>query len=122
FTFTNNRLLLLSDIGEPYDPKTKKGVIGRNFNGQFNNVHLGARGFFDDKKFNLYMGAGALGATFSDFQADHFDHSDLDFIHGGQVELRQYGDGAISSNNVRMIRQNGGRNLRKTLFFMQIEL
>src|SRR5690625_4688618 len=24
FTFTNNRLLLLSDIGEPYDPKTKK--------------------------------------------------------------------------------------------------
>ncbi|HLR51821.1 MAG TPA: GMC family oxidoreductase [Candidatus Avamphibacillus sp.] len=117
FTFTNNRLLLLSDIGEPYDPKTKKGVIGRNFNGQFNNVHLGARGFFDDKKFNLYMGAGALGATFSDFQADHFDHSDLDFIHGGQVELRQYGDGAISSNNVPNDTPKWGPEFKKNSIF-----
>src|SRR5699024_1932041 len=87
FTFTNNRLLMLSEIGEPYNPKTRKGVIGRNFNGQYNNSHLGARGFFKDKKFNLYMGAGALGATFSDFQADKFDHADLDFIHGGQIEI-----------------------------------
>ncbi len=100
FTFTNNRLLMLSEIGEPYNPKTRKGVIGRNFNGQYNNSHLGARGFFKDKKFNLYMGAGALGATFSDFQADKFDHTDLDFIHGGQIEIRQYGDGAIASNKV----------------------
>ena len=35
FTFTNNRLLLLSGIGQPYNPKTKTGVIGRNFNAQF---------------------------------------------------------------------------------------
>src|SRR5699024_10896721 len=49
FTFTNNRLLMLSDIGRPYDPETRKGVIGRNFNGQYNSVHLGARGFFDNK-------------------------------------------------------------------------
>src|SRR5690625_7962321 len=51
FTFTNNRLLMLSEIGEPYDPETKKGVIGRNFNGQFNITFLGVRGFFDNKKF-----------------------------------------------------------------------
>src|SRR5699024_7762439 len=83
FTFTNNRLLMLSNIGEPYDPKTKKGVIGRNFTGQFNMAFLGARGFFDDKKFNWYMGAGALGGTMSDFAADNFDHTDVDFINGG---------------------------------------
>ncbi|MBO1914397.1 GMC family oxidoreductase, partial [Microvirga sp. 3-52] len=54
FTFANNRLLLLSGIGRPYDPKTKKGVIGRNFNGQFNITFLGARGYFKNKKFNYY--------------------------------------------------------------------
>src|SRR5690625_4789378 len=43
FTFTNNRLLLLSKIGEPYDPKKRSGVIGRNFNGQFNIAFLGAQ-------------------------------------------------------------------------------
>ncbi|MUV36463.1 Gluconate 2-dehydrogenase (acceptor) [Lentibacillus sp. JNUCC-1] len=100
FTLTNNRLLMLSGIGEQYDPKTRKGVIGRNFNGQFNLTFRGARGYFDDKKFNLYMGAGALGATLSDYAADNFDHSDVDFINGGGIELRQYGDGAIASNHV----------------------
>src|SRR5699024_7359018 len=44
FAFTNNRLLMLSDIGEQYDPETREGIIGRNFNGQYNNIHLGARG------------------------------------------------------------------------------
>src|SRR5699024_5753346 len=46
FTFTNNRLLMLSDIGKRYDPKTREGVIGRSFNGQFNIAFLGAHGFF----------------------------------------------------------------------------
>lgn len=100
FSFTNNRLLMLSEIGTQYDPTTRKGTIGRNFNGQFNITFLGARGFFEDKKFNLYMGAGALGGTMSDFAGDNFDHTDLDFIHGGGIELRQYGDAAIATNHV----------------------
>lgn len=99
FAFTNNRLLMLSDIGEQYDPETKEGVIGRNFNGQYNSAFNGVRGFFEDEKFNLYMGAGALGAAVNDYAADNFDHSDLDFIGGGAIELRQYGFGAISSSN-----------------------
>lgn len=50
FVFTNTRLLLLSDVGEPYDPKTGKGVIGKNFTGHFNNVtYLGAVGFLITK-------------------------------------------------------------------------
>ncbi|PID24776.1 GMC family oxidoreductase [Sporosarcina sp. P7] len=100
FSFTNNRLLMLSEIGTQYDPTTRKGTIGRNFNGQFNITFLGARGYFEKKKFNLYMGAGALGGAMSDFAGDNFDHSNLDFINGGGIEMRQYGDGAISTNHV----------------------
>ncbi|HLR08796.1 MAG TPA: GMC family oxidoreductase [Bacillota bacterium] len=117
FTFTNNRLLMLSDIGRPYDPETRKGVIGRNFNGQYNSVHLGARGFFDNKKFNLYMGAGALGAAINDFAADNFDHSDLDFLGGGAIEIRQYGDGAITSNKVPDGTPRWGKEFKKNSIF-----
>ncbi len=99
FAFTNNRLLMLSDIGEQYDPETREGVIGRNFNGQYNSAFHGAIGYFENEKWNLYMGAGALGAAVNDYAADNFDHTDVDFIGGGAIELRQYGFGAISSSN-----------------------
>ena len=117
FAFTNNRLLMLSDIGEQYDPETREGIIGRNFNGQYNNIHLGARGFFDDKKFNLYMGAGALGGVINDFAADNFDHSDLDFIGGGAIELRQYGDAGIASNNVPSDTPQWGKEFKKNSIY-----
>lgn len=99
FVFANNRILMLSDIGEKYDPETREGTIGRNFTGEFNFEALGARGFFENEKFNLYMGAGALGAVVNDYAADNFDHTDLDFLGGGAIELRQYGFGAIASSN-----------------------
>lgn len=117
FTFTNNRLLMLSGIGEQYDPTTRKGVIGRNFNGQFNITFLGATGFFDDQKFNLYAGAGALGATMSDFAADNFDHTDLDFIHGGAIEYRQYGNTALASNIVPKDTARWGPEFKKNSVF-----
>ncbi|AXF57491.1 GMC oxidoreductase [Salicibibacter kimchii] len=99
FTFTNTRLLLLSEIGEPYNPDTGEGIIGKNFTGHSLSF-LGARGFFNDRKFNLHMGAGALGATISDFTADNFDHTDLDFLHGGEVYIGQNGDRPIDNNHV----------------------
>jgi gluconate 2-dehydrogenase alpha chain len=118
FTFTNNRLLLMSEIGKPYDPKKREGVIGRNFNGQFNITFLGATGFFDNKKFNLHMGGGALGATFSDLAGDHLDNTDLDFIHGGGIELRQYGDGPINNNPVPKGTPGWGKEFKeKSLFY-----
>lgn len=64
----------MSKIGKPYDPQTRDGVIGRNFNGQFYITFRGAKGFCKDKKFNLYMGAGALGGAFSDLAGDNFGH------------------------------------------------
>lgn len=118
FTFTNNRMLMLSDIGKQYDPKTRTGVIGRNFNGQFNSAALGARGFFDKKKFNLYMGAGALGGVFTDLAGDNLDHTDLDFLHGGAVEIRQYGVGGIGSNKVPEGTPNWGQAFKdKALYY-----
>ncbi|GGJ94039.1 GMC family oxidoreductase [Lentibacillus kapialis] len=117
FTFTNNRLLMLSEIGKPYNPESRTGVIGKNFNGQMNITFLGARGFFKDKKFNLYGGAGALGGTMSDFAADNFDHSDVDFINGGAIELRQYGEGAITSNRVPKDTPNWGSEFKKNANF-----
>ncbi|WP_153731485.1 GMC family oxidoreductase [Sporosarcina obsidiansis] len=117
FSFTNNRLLMLSKIGQQYDPKTRKGTIGRNFNGQMNITFQGARGFFKDKKFNLYMGAGALGGTMSDFAGDNFDHTDLDFINGGGIEFRQYGHGAIATNNVPDDTPSWGPEFKKNSVF-----
>jgi len=118
FTFSNNRLLMLSDIGEIYNPETRKGTIGRNFTGQFNSTFLGATGFFNEKKFNYYMGAGGLGGALSDYDADIFDHTDLDFIHGGGIELRQYGDAAIKNNFVPRGTPSWGEEFKeKSLFY-----
>src|SRR5690625_4783109 len=46
------------------------------------------------------MGAGALGATVDDYNGDNFDHSDLDFIHGGSISITQTGRRPILSNPV----------------------
>ncbi len=100
YTLSNVKLMLLSEIGEPYNPETKKGVIGKNAGG-FTGAGTGeATGFFEDKKFNLAMGAGALGGTFSDLDSDNLDTSDLDFIGGGIVEMRLHGEDPIGYNAV----------------------
>ncbi|AIF44325.1 GMC family oxidoreductase [Virgibacillus sp. SK37] len=101
FIFTNTRLLLLSEIGTPYNPKSGKGIIGKNFTGHFNNInYLGARGFFDEKKFNNFAGAGAFGATIDDFSGDNIDHSQLKFLHGFEVQIQTTGNRPIATNFV----------------------
>jgi len=57
-------------IGAPYDPVSGKGTVGRNYCYQ---TSAGARLMFDDKHFNTFIGAGALGQTIDDFQGDAFD-------------------------------------------------
>lgn len=97
YTFNNSRLLLLSELGEPYDPNKQKGVIGKNYCYQ---ISVGRTGFFEDKKFNVAMGSGALAATVDDYNGDNFDHDDLGFIHGGSITIGQYGSRPINNNNV----------------------
>ena len=99
YTISNTHIMLLSEIGTPYDPKTGKGVIGKNSAG-LSTPGGGAAGFFEEKKFNLFMGSGALGGTFSDLDNDNIDSSVVDFIGGGICEIRQRGSGAIQFNPV----------------------
>jgi gluconate 2-dehydrogenase alpha chain len=98
YGMNNARLLLNSKLGRPYDPKTGKGVIGKNYAYQ---MYLGqAYGFFKEKDFNVYAGAGALGAQIDDFNGDFFDHSDLKFLHGATIHITQLGDRPIANNRV----------------------
>ena len=98
YIFNNVRLLLLSGIGRQYNPKTGTGMIGKNYTDH--HTITGAIAYFEDKKFNSYIGTGALGSAYNDFNADNFDHSDIDFIHGGQIEMHLMGNEPIANNPV----------------------
>ena len=83
FALNNVRLLLLSRIGQPYDPATGKGVVGRSYAYQ---TTSGAQVFFDDKvNINPFMRSGACGTVIADFVSDNFDHGPLGFLGGGYV-------------------------------------
>lgn len=93
FTFENVRLMLLSGVGTPYDPNTNVGTTGRNYAYQTAN---GVQLFFDDKNFNPFIGAGALGMGIDDFNNDNFDHSGLGFFGGGSTRVTPIGAAPIS--------------------------
>jgi gluconate 2-dehydrogenase alpha chain len=82
FTFNNTKLLLLSKMGRPYDPRTREGVVGRNFTHQ---VVLGAHSFWDGKHLRRFMGSGANGMLIDDLNADNFDHHGLGFMGGASI-------------------------------------
>ncbi len=83
FAQHNAHLLLLSRIGEPYDPKTNQGVTGRNYAYQITS----SVDVFLDENINPFMGAGALGQAVDEFNGDNFDHGPLGFIGGGYIAL-----------------------------------
>jgi gluconate 2-dehydrogenase alpha chain len=82
FSLNNVHLLLLSKIGQPYDPATGQGMIGKNYTYQ---AGTQATLFYEGKHFNQYMGAGSLSMALDDYNGDNFDHSGLDFIGGGVI-------------------------------------
>ncbi len=66
WTANNLRLLLLSKIGEPYNPSTGQGTLGKNLTHQVNQqIEL-----FFDKPLNLFMGTGGLGYAVGEFAGD----------------------------------------------------
>jgi gluconate 2-dehydrogenase alpha chain len=82
YVLQNVRLLLLSGIGEPYDPQTGKGLVGKNYAYQTtSSVNV----FYDDKLINPFIGAGTLATVIDDFNGDNFDHSGLGFIGGAYI-------------------------------------
>jgi gluconate 2-dehydrogenase alpha chain len=82
FQVHNVRLMLVSGIGQPYDPATAQGSIGKNFAYQ---TMAYVYPFFADKRMNAYAGAGAMGMTIDEFNADNFDHRPHGFIGGGYI-------------------------------------
>jgi gluconate 2-dehydrogenase alpha chain len=90
-------MLLVSGIGKPYDPVSGKGVVGRNYAYQ---TAGGATLHFDDKRFNPFVGAGALGMTIDDYNGDNFDHSKLGFIGGGSITASMTGGRPIQHRPV----------------------
>jgi len=92
WTLNNTRLLLLSGIGEPYDPETGKGVVGKNLTHQ---VTIPAATVFLEKPLNGFMGAGSAGVAIGDFDA--MDHAATNFSTGGALYTVCYGTRPIAN-------------------------
>ena len=84
YTLTNVRLMLLSQSGaHPSGVGNDHGMVGKNYTYQLN---LGpVSGVFEGRRFNSFMGNSCLQDVIHDFNADNFDHSDLDFIGGASI-------------------------------------
>jgi gluconate 2-dehydrogenase alpha chain len=83
FIYDNVRLLLLSKTDRfPNGLANSSGHVGKHIM-----AHIGARAFaaFDDRHVNIFMGPSAQKHTIDDFNADNFDHKDLNFIRGAQI-------------------------------------
>lgn len=93
WTLNNSRLLLLSKIGQPYDPATGKGTVGKNLTHQ---VSQSTR-IFLDKPLNAFMGAGGLGIGISDFDGKEGLDAHPDVLRGGNIRLMTTGEAPIAS-------------------------
>ena len=83
FQLHNVRLLLLSQIGKPYNPVTGEGVVGRNYAYQMNG---GVKLFFDNEtRFNPFAASGTTGMFIDNFNAENFDHAALGFVGGATI-------------------------------------
>ena len=78
YALNNVHLMLLSGIGQPYDPATQTGVVGKNYCYQ---TGTGATLFFEDRNFNPFMNAGGSNATIDDFNINWgFDRAPHGFV------------------------------------------
>lgn len=90
------RLMLLSGIGNPYDPASIEGSLGRGpAMGVGGAAVRGATGTLDNIGGNSYPAGNALGGgyTMLDLADDNFDHAGLDFIGGSYVIVGSYPGG-----------------------------
>ena len=84
YMLMNVRLLLMSRSSAHADGiGNDRGLVGTNYTYQLGGG--GSSGLFEGERLNQFMGNGAMAALIHDFDADNFDHSDLDFIGGGSI-------------------------------------
>ena len=90
YAINNVHLMLLSGIGAPYDPATRRGEIGRNYCYQPGGGGLGVTLFFEDKIFNPFMATGAFGTALDDFHAnEQFDRGPMGAVGGATIGVTQ---------------------------------
>lgn len=84
YTLTNVRILLLSRGREhPDGIGNDQQMVGKNYTYQLSQTP--ATGIFEGRRFNLFMGNGVIQNLIYEFNADNFDHSDLNFIGGASI-------------------------------------
>jgi gluconate 2-dehydrogenase alpha chain len=84
YTLMNVKLLLLSTSNaHGAGVGNDRGMVGKNYTYQLGGG--GSSGLFDGERLNQFMGNGGIQALIHDFNADNFDHSDLDFIGGASI-------------------------------------
>lgn len=97
YCFSNVRLMLLSGIGTPYDARTGKGTIGRNYAyQQGGSVEV----FFDDREFNPFIGGGMVNTSIDEFNGDVIDRGPLGFIGGAYFDVAARGSAPIRGKPV----------------------
>ena len=95
FQLHNVRLLLMSGIGKPYDPKSGTGVVGKNYAYQMITATLAF--FGEEVQINPFMAAGAAGQrAIDEFSSDHFDHAKHGFIGGSVLQASATGGRPIA--------------------------
>lgn len=89
FGLNNVHLMMLSGIGEMYDPVSGKGLLGKNYCYQTGSA---AMLFFEDKHFHPYMATAGIGAIMDDFHGNwDFDRAPFGFVGGSTVGTAMYG-------------------------------
>ena len=89
FGLNNVHLMMLSGIGEIYDPATGKGLLGKNYCYQTGSA---AMLFFEDKHFHPYMATAGIGAIMDDFHGNwDFDRAPFGFVGGSTIGTAMYG-------------------------------
>jgi gluconate 2-dehydrogenase alpha chain len=80
YAVNNVHLMLLSGIGQPYDPVAQTGVVGKNYCYQTGG---GANLFFEGRNFNPFMSAGGSSSTCDDFNQNWaYDRGQHGYVGG----------------------------------------
>lgn len=96
FPLMNTKLLLMSSGPVHQDGVgNDHGLVGKNYTYQLGGG--GSSGLFEGKRLNKFMGNSCTAALIHDFNADNFDHSDLDFLGGASISCGGGENNPISS-------------------------
>ncbi|HZP58404.1 MAG TPA: GMC family oxidoreductase [Dehalococcoidia bacterium] len=84
YTLSNVKLLLVSKSEQhPDGLGNDRGMVGKNYTYQLWETPV--KGIFEGHRFNLFAGNTSTINCIHDFNADNFDHADLDFVGGASI-------------------------------------